>query len=121
MSNFRAVHRRDIIKDVRAKWLHQYKNYADTHRFPLTTGGRTVGEINAALARLDLETCSSADIDAAIGTTGWASNACDECETDCATLVRIGDEPGYEERWQDLCQTCLIAASDFLTKVETKP
>jgi hypothetical protein len=118
-NGFRAIYLRDVIRGVRDRFNGQYREYRDGYRFP---AGKTVGEIKAALAGLNLDTCSRADVDEAMGTlTSWVSNACDECGAEHETLVRIGDEPDYDARWQDLCLSCLRKARDFLVNVEPKP
>lgn len=108
MTPMRVIHRRDVIRGARRRWIEQYRRYQDDSTPGWTRG--TFASIRKALAALDLETCSVADVDAAIGTTGWARNNCDQCGRDCASLVRIGDEPDYEARYQDLCVECLQSA-----------
>lgn len=115
-----AIHRRDIIRGVRARWLDQYKNYRADQTLGFANG-RTVGVVRAALERLDLETCSAADVDAAIGASGWVKNGCDECDGDFPVLLRFGQEPDYDARWWSLCPDCLGKARDLLASIEAKP
>ena len=110
----RIVELREEIRSVRERWRRNYSTYSRGHRFPMAAGGLTVGDIAAALSRLDLETCSVADVDAAIGRSGWAELKCDECNTPQERVVRLGDEPDYDVRWQDLCGACLSRALDLL-------
>lgn len=105
----KLVSKRDIIRGVRERWLSQYKHYANGYICGWCN--RPAGEIRAALNALDLETCSSEDVDKAIGTEGWAKNGCDVCDADCETIVQIGEDPGYDARWQDLCGDCLSQAA----------
>lgn len=105
---------RDVIRTVRDRYMEQYKGYADDYMLGYGAGRRPCGESRKRLAALDLETCSRADVDAAIGNTGWASLTCDECGEDVERIVRIGQEPDYEARWQDLCLPCLKKACALL-------
>jgi hypothetical protein len=119
-----VIHKRDIIRNVRERWEEQYHGYESDFKFGLplldTQGklipksGPTVGEIRAALSTLDLETCSSADVDAAIGVAGWANNCCSECGEDCYMLVQIGEVPDYEAQYINICIGCLEKAHKLL-------
>lgn len=40
---------------------------------------------------------------------------CDECGLEVGAIVRFGDEPDYERRWQDLCKDCLQKAISLFT------
>ena len=101
--------KREAIKDSRPRWKRQYADYPDDRK--VGWANKTAGEIRSDLDALDLETCGSDDIDAAMGTTGWAVIDCDECGQEKETLVRIGDELEYDARWQDLCEDCLALAT----------
>ncbi len=113
----KVIQRRDVIREARQTWLNQYRDYSDEQA--LGWVGRTAGDVRQALRALDLETCSQADIDNAIGTSGWAANSCDECGGDFPVLLRLGQEPDYDNRWWVLCAGCLAKASAHL--VATKP
>lgn len=112
----KIVTKRERIESVRDRWQKQYRHYSpDT----LIGGGASreqVGVISRRLSKLDLSTCSEADVDAAIGVKKWASLRCDECLEDKDILMRMGDEPDYKARWQDLCADCLRRA---ITTLET--
>jgi hypothetical protein len=111
----KILYRRDVIRRVRDRWLAQYKSYSGDTIPMWRKDGRSIQSIRAALAALDLETCSTEDVDLAIGTTGWASIRCDECDRDdLDKLIHIGDEEGYDSRWQYLCGSCLSQASAML-------
>lgn len=103
---------RQIIKGVRERWLTQYANYRDTDR--LWDKSRTVGDIRAAVNALDLDKCTRADVDRAIGNNSWAANECDECKQHRPALVHFGDDPDYESRWQDICLDCITKAAELL-------
>lgn len=42
--------------------------------------------------------------------------ACDQCGEEREVLVRVGDEPGWESRWVDLCEQCLRLALDHIAR-----
>lgn len=109
MSEPIVILKRDVIRSVRARWSYQYPR--DDYTF---WDGSTAGEIRPRLAALDLETCSSEDVDKAIGSGGWADNRCDHCGEDVEALVRFGERPNYEARWQDLCLKCLVEGVEIL-------
>jgi hypothetical protein len=61
------------------------------------------------LRALDLAECDYRDVVAAMG-SDWTELECDICgKKDCETVSRIGDEPAYEARWQDICLPCLAS------------
>lgn len=112
------LHERDVIRSARDRWLEQYKRDADSEVFP---HGRTRGQVREALAALDLETCARADVDAAIGVTGWAGLRCDECGETPSMVIRFGEEPDWEARWQELCADCLGKGLSLLRETRPKP
>lgn len=120
MSEFKKIHKRDIIRGVRDRWMKQYANYPDDKTVGWASHLRTTGDIRKALAALDLETCSSEDVDAAIGTNNWAKNECDQCDGDFETVLQLGQEPDYEARWWNMCASCLAEASLALPPSEGK-
>lgn len=104
---------RDIIRDAPSRWMKQYSLSAD--HAPLSwNGAETYGDVRRRLSALDLETCSQADIERAIGRPDWASLICDECQFEREHVIRIGQEPDYEARWQDLCAECIQKAAKML-------
>jgi len=108
------IHKRDVIRAVRDRWLDSYKHYGPEHEIGPRDRKRPVGVTRKALAALDLETCTAADVDAAIGVEGWADNKCDDCDGDFPVLVRVGQAPGYDARWWEMCPDCLGKASALL-------
>jgi hypothetical protein len=109
----RIVTQTEAIKESRDRWLRQYANYADTHAFP---DGTRVGDIRAALHKLNAATCSAEEAARAFTNRSWSDNNCDECGNSAAVLVRIGQEPDYDVRWQDVCLECITKAADLLRK-----
>lgn len=98
--------------------MKQYEHYKDDYLFGRRGNHRTAGNIRKALAALDLETCSSADVDEAIGVDGWAKNECDQCNGDFETVLHLGQEPDYEARWWNMCASCLAEAALSLPRPE---
>jgi hypothetical protein len=109
------ITKREVIRGVKHRFLEQYETYRDSYVIGPPHSQSPVGDIKQRLAALDLETCSEADVDAAMGgVTGWASLRCDECGKDSDAIARIGAEPDYEARWQDLCIDCIERARAML-------
>lgn len=100
------IKKRDVIKAIPKRWR---KHYPDNFY------GNDKLEIWQKLALLNTETCDPSVIDDIIGNESWTSLKCDECDREQDILVRIGEEPDYEARWQDLCADCLRAALRFFT------
>jgi hypothetical protein len=73
-----------------------------------------MSEVIRLLRALDVETATAADVNAIIGNNTWASLTCDGCGEDKYRILRLGDEPDYEARWQDLCLDCLEDAKNQL-------
>lgn len=104
----KVIHKRDIIRDIPRNWMRTYAKHEGDCTW---NRDKTFEMIRTELQSLDVETCSPADIDRVIGTSGWADNKCDECGLDSPVVVQIGDEPDYEARWVDLCPACLAKAA----------
>lgn len=113
-----VITKRDVIRSVREKCEEQYQEYDPSFKFitfSTDVRSRTVGEVRSALAKLDLETCSSEDVDKAMGNNhGWADNCCSECGKDSQFLIHIGEKPDYEARWVDVCLVCMEKALRML-------
>lgn len=104
---------REVILGVRKRWSDQYKDYDPEYELGSRHNREAVGVIRKRLKALDLETCTLADVDKAIGTENWADNECDVCGGNHDLVIRIGDDPNYEARWVDVCPSCLSKASDL--------
>ena len=115
MIQMKILQRRDIIRKARGRFLKQYERYPDDWR---GATGRPLGAKRKALAALDLETCSPADVDAAIGTRRWADNRCDRCGADCHVLLRLGGDPDDDIDTVDMCLECLGKAVVLLASTE---
>lgn len=107
---------RDVIRGVPGRWDETYsKHYGTSYR----TFYGDPQETSKRLHALNLDTCSSVDVDAVIGNDSWTRSACDECGANQVTLCHIGDEPDYEARYQQLCVDCLRAAVELFDRVRT--
>lgn len=111
-SRFSVIKRRDIIRRVPAAFERQYGRDRSAHSWRRNI---TRGEMIDALRALDVETCPAEAINEIIGNPSWTANNCDACGVGAEVLVRIGDEPDYEARWQDLCARCLSDAAALAT------
>lgn len=109
-----VITKRDVIRGVKERWEEQYRDYAPDFKFITASPNvrtKTVGEVREALEKLDLETCSSEDVDKAMGGIGgWANNCCSECGKDSQFLIHIGEQPDYEAQWVELCVLCMEKA-----------
>lgn len=119
MNRVNAIHQRDVILDVRRRWLEQYSHYDPNYEIghPKKEPIRTITE---RLKALDLLTCRVDDVDQAIGATGWADNECDICHKSKPLVIRFGDDPDYEARWQDICPECLGKAAKLAARTKRK-
>lgn len=106
--------KREAIIAARKNFERQYADFPQGHRFG--EKGPTVGEARKALKSLDTDSCSEADINAAIGAEGWAAHRCDECGEDRELLMHYGDTPDYDAQWQELCAECLAKGVAALTE-----
>lgn len=102
-----VVTQREIIKAVPDRFLASFGSALDS--MAAWKPGWTRRNIANALQAMEVRTCTPQEIDAVIGRKGWASNECDVCgEENAPITLRIGDEPDYEARWQDICLPCLV-------------
>ena len=89
------------IRTVVERWRRQY---------PEGQCHARMEETYERLLRLDLETCSAEDVNAAIGNNSWTHIDCDGCGQDVGAAVTVGQEPDYESSTATLCKSCLLAA-----------
>lgn len=105
-----VVTRRMVIREARQRWLQTYKDDPVDWKIGKPGELKSVGAIRAALEALDIEACTVADIDEAIGVGGWAMNQCDECDRDQETVIQLS----RKLRWIKLCLDCLDRALSLL-------
>lgn len=111
----RVIIKRDLIRSVRNRWREQYQRDIADRTSPRHADRARVDD---ALYRLDAETCSEADVDAAIGVSGWAANRCDFCDRNVDVLIQLGQEPDYEARYIEICADCLGEATNILNSAQ---
>lgn len=112
--DMRPVFRREVVRGAKARWLEQYKAYDDKQKIGVPGRSKSVGDTRRELAKLDAETASAEQIEAAIDATGWTDLDCELCGKPQEVVLRIGQEPDYEARWVDLCPECLASAGAAL-------
>ena len=102
---------REAMQDTIKNWLETYNKYP-REKTMLWTKGVPLGYFLDRVEALDPDTCTREEMSAAVCKDGsWGANPCDECSKDSPALIRFGDEPDYEARWQDLCVDCLKLAA----------
>jgi hypothetical protein len=100
----KLLNERAMIRGVAERFADQYDG-ADWSQWP---DRKPAWE---RLRALDVETATAADVDAAIGTRGWASPpTCNECGDRGQPVVQLGQEPDYESSTAWICLDCLRRA-----------
>lgn len=109
----KVITERNAIKQAREHWKDSYARDSADRK----TGwcSKTFGQIRTDLDALDIDSCSVEDLAQALGTTGWGLIKCDECGERQNKLVRMGEKPDYEARWQDICAHCLDRGLDIIS------
>ena len=104
----RVTTTRDAIRSVLERYKKHYRDKPPTWRFWMAPAPQKRIQ---RLEKLNLETATVADVDAAIGVPSWASLHCETCGNECNALVTLGQFPSeYESRTTDICESCLRAA-----------
>lgn len=98
-----VIHKSDIVKNIPLRWELQYRGGASDEQREITQ------KLKALVWPFTAE-----QVNEIIGNNSWTTLECDECGFDFETLVRVGVEPDYEARWQDLCKSCLHKALEAL-------
>ena len=109
----REITMRECIKETINRWFSTYGRYQQNAPMPWTKG-KVLGYYAERLKALDPETCSVDDVSEAMEKLNYVANDCDECGKSFDAVMRFGDEPDYDARWQDLCLGCLREAADKL-------
>jgi hypothetical protein len=117
--NIKTLTRREVIRNVRKRWNQQYSHCDDGYEIGIPK--EPISTIKARLRKLNLETCSAADVDEAIGTTGWAANECYVCEADVEVTICFSEHWGGEKSMH-VCPSCMekAAAALALTSNQSK-
>lgn len=100
---------RDQIKEYADLFLKTWLKYPDCHK--LVFGPDiSLGERRKALASLDLETCTTTELNQALGTKGWGLLQCTGCGQEKNRLLRLGSEGTHDNEEVALCADCLKTA-----------
>jgi len=109
------IHRRATVADIAERFARNYAHYKTAP----WKNDEPIASIVQKLKALDVATCDYSEIKEAIG-TDWTNLDCDICgKSDCETVARIGDEPDYEARWQDICLPCLTKLGAWAESSDT--
>lgn len=109
-----VITKRAVIRGVRARHESQYARDPDDRVIGSGDRRRPLGETRAALAALDLETATEAEVVAVLNES-WTSLKCDQCGKDQNAVVRLGEFGPYDSRWLDICERCLTRARTLFT------
>lgn len=102
---------RDQIKSAIASFIKKWGNGT----YPVDKRGIQVGY---ELSKLNINTCTSEEVDTLIGNNSWTSNICNECGNRVKDVVRVGEEPDYESKTSYLCKDCLTKAYNLFINRE---
>lgn len=105
-----VITKRAVIRGVRARHENQYARDPDTYVLGWGDKRRYLGETRAALAALDLETVTEAEVIAVLNES-WTSLKCEQCGEDQDAVVRLGECGPCDSRWLDVCGGCLAKAT----------
>lgn len=97
---------RSLIRGVAKAWRKQYPKGCDADK----------ETIWRKLQLLDGESASAEIVAAIIGNPSWTTLTCDGCGENVGALAVVGQEEDYESATARLCQPCLLAASDAITR-----
>lgn len=99
--------RRDKIQAIAAAYDKQYsRHYGE----PFLAGGRDPYETTLALRKLNLATCTPAEVDAVMGNDSWTELKCEHCEEPNDLLVTLAGP--YET--VSLCPGCVNSAAQAI-------
>jgi hypothetical protein len=103
----RIITERDLIRDVAKQWREQYQRYMPSYQILAGLAGKTVGEIQAKLDALDVETATPEDVKAIVGNYRKTILECHECGNRCKQVVSFDVD---DDSTCELCFDCLIDA-----------
>jgi hypothetical protein len=107
----KIIERDDIIAGAVDAWTKQYSQAGVRERQQKKT---------EELQKLPANKRTRENIDRIIGNNSWTCLNCDLCGSDVERVVRIGENPDYDARWQDVCQDCLQECQDTLSQALTE-
>lgn len=102
----RIVTMRELIRSVPEHWRASYER---TEYWLSDRWGESKQETYKRLLKLNLETCTPADVTAVIGNSSWTYLRCDECGASVDQVLMFGTA-GYETSTHSLCAKCVHAA-----------
>lgn len=106
----KLITERTQVRDVAARWASSYPTNGPYGRDPDKQA------ITKALAALDAETATAADVAAIIGNDTWCGpSTCNECGAVVEVAVQVGEEPDYESSTATLCFACVDQALALMT------
>jgi len=112
------ITRRELIRNVAAKWREQYEPFKDDGLLFGEWNGvrikKTKAQVADELDALDKEKATAEDVAAIIGNASWTRLTCDECGKECETVLRVGQPPDYESRTACLCIRCVKDAASLV-------
>ena len=95
-----VITRRRLAEKAADKWKRQYPPGSDKRHDAIGCKLRELGPHPDPDA-----------VDAAIGNSSWTDLwRCDECDSQAAVIVRLGEEPDYESSTAYVCLPCLRKA-----------
>ena len=103
--DFQPFSQRKEIKSVAYRWRAQYPTDIKT------AVSESTAAVQTKLDALDLNTCSADEIDAIIGTKGWASLFCSVC---CEYHSKGIIFNNHGDSSCNVCRSCLRAALSVL-------
>lgn len=106
--------KRDKIKGVIDAYDRQYREH---YGEPYLANHRDPYETYCALKRLNLDTCTEKDVEAAIGNPTWTKLECDHCGKDSPALTTFEGEYGSFS----VCEACLTNAASGITAQSSNP
>lgn len=91
---------------MRERFRDTYKSFND------------LNEVYERLQRLDLDTCSSKDVDTIIGNKSWTNMWCYECGENTDWLLQLGDDPPVDNEGSTvfICKTCAVLVGHQINK-----
>lgn len=101
----KLITERTQVREVATRWASSYQKNGRYGRDP------EMQAIIKALAELNAETATAADVAAIIGNNAWVGpQKCHECGAVVDVAVQVGEEPDYESRTATLCIACVEKA-----------
>lgn len=109
----KLITERTLVRDVATRWANAYPKAGPYGRDPQKQA------ITKALAALDAEIATAADVAEIIGNDSWCERPkCHECGETVDAAVQVGEELDYESNTATLCMACLQNALELMVQNE---